>query len=536
MALPTDFNPHDEHNSLLQSHVHPQDYSNPQSQDYDVVVIGAGVSGLISVIIGAWLGKKCALIEKHAMGGDCLNTGCVPSKALISSAKAFHDIKNVHKFGIQLPQGNPTVDFGFVMCRMREIRARISHHDSVQRYAREFCDVFIGEAKFVGDSTVEVVGDDSSVRSLRFKKAMIATGASAYMPPELMPTLFTSSYEGPGSNIPVLTSQSFFNLTELPPRLLVVGCGPIGLELAQSMARLGSKVVCFERGAVLLPREDPDAAQVLQKQLLDDGVELVFNCQIVKLEVMSDGGVYSAPWRSYALTVMVDGDLRLYHGDSILNATGRVPNVVGLGLEKESVEWDNRQGILVDEYFQTSNSNIYSCGDCTGSPFKFTHSADFQARMAVRNMFLGNTHKSSDLLIPWCTYTDPEIAHVGKYESELVATGVEHESFVKQLKDVDRCMCDGVSDGFVKITIDSTSCKIIGATVCGPHAGDMISELTVCIQNGLRAQDLSGTIHPYPTTQEATRLACLGFNKYFKNVDGIPMKTLRRIMSDDVAK
>lgn len=184
----------------------------------------------------------------------------------------------------------------------------------------------------------------------------------------------------------------------------------------------------------------------------------------------------------------------------------------------------------MNEYFQTTNKNIYSCGDCTGTPFKFTHSADFQARMAVRNMFLGPSHRSSDLLIPWCSYTDPEIAHVGKYEKELLENGIAHEVFMKPLKDVDRCMCEGVTDGFVKVIVRASTCEIVGATICGPRAGDMISEMTVCIQNGLKVQDLSGTIHPYPTTQEATRLACLGFNKYFKSKDGVPMRALRMRM------
>lgn len=243
--------------------MHPHSYVNPEPADepYDLVAIGAGVSGLISVIMGAWLGKKCVLIERHGMGGDCLNTGCVPSKALIACARAFHSLKGLSSFGVRLPEGEATIDFGFVMERMRKIRAKISHHDSVDRYKREFCkDIFIGNAEFVGDHTIQVRGDDGSIRLLRFKKAMIATGASAAIPP--IPGL---------RDTPHLTNSDFFNLTQLPPRMVVIGSGPIGLELSQSMVRFGSAVTCLEMFPRLLPREDPDATRVLQTQLEEDG-------------------------------------------------------------------------------------------------------------------------------------------------------------------------------------------------------------------------------------------------------------------------
>ena len=261
-APEAEFLPKDAHNTLLEEHIHPHDYVNPDpDEDYDLVAIGAGVSGLISVIIGAWLGKKCALIERHGMGGDCLNTGCVPSKALIACARAAHSVKSLASYGVHIPAGNPTIDFGYIMERMRKIRAQISHHDSVQRYSREFCKhVFVGNAEFVGGNVIQVTAEDGSTRNLTFKKAMIATGASAAIPP--VPGL---------REVPHLTNSDFFNLTELPPRMLVIGCGPIGLELSQSMTRLGSSVTCLEMAPRLLPREDPDATTVLQQQLLEDG-------------------------------------------------------------------------------------------------------------------------------------------------------------------------------------------------------------------------------------------------------------------------
>lgn len=519
----------DESNKLLQSHVHPVDYVNPipslGEDEYDLVVIGAGVSGLISVIIGAWLGKKCALIERHGMGGDCLNTGCVPSKALISCARAAHSVKNLSQFGVIIPEGSVTIDFGHIMRRMREIRAKISHHDSVQRYSREFCkNVFIGQASFLSNSpavsaatsgdninVVEIIGDDGSSRRIRYKKAMIASGASATIPP--IPGL---------KYVPHLTNSNFFNLTERPESMIVIGCGPIGLELAQCMARFGSEVTCLERGPHLLSREDPDAAAILQEQLIEDGVIIHLNVKFLNIS-------FDPTRKLYDVVVDINGEVKTLHSAALLNATGRTPNVHDMGLELVNVEYDNLRGVMIDDMFRTTNPNIYACGDCC-TPYKFTHSADFQARMAVRNMFLGDHNRLSSLLIPWCTYTEPEIAHVGKYENELKASGIEYECFSRQLKDVDRCLCDGVTKGFVKIIAKSGTDEILGATICGPNAGDMISELTLSIQHGIGITQIAGTIHPYPTAQESIRQACLGYNKYFKNPKGVPLTTLKLLM------
>jgi pyruvate/2-oxoglutarate dehydrogenase complex dihydrolipoamide dehydrogenase (E3) component len=273
VAIPTapaaKFLPADEHNQLLENNVRPANYINPEPDEaYDLVVIGAGVAGLITVIVAAWLGKKCALVEQHGMGGDCLNTGCVPSKALIACARAAHSVKSLRHFGVNIPDGPVTVDFGFVMQRMRAIRAQISHHDSVQRYSREFCKhVFVGCGKFIGDNKVEVVGSDGRTKVLSYNKAMIATGASA-----TIPRVMRSNESNNFTLIPHLTNNNFFNLTELPPRLVVIGCGAVGLELAQAMARLGSQVVSIDAASRLMPKEDVDAAALLRQQLEDDGM------------------------------------------------------------------------------------------------------------------------------------------------------------------------------------------------------------------------------------------------------------------------
>jgi pyruvate/2-oxoglutarate dehydrogenase complex dihydrolipoamide dehydrogenase (E3) component len=367
---------------------------------------------------------------------------------------------------------------------------------------------------------IEVIGDDGSKRQLRFKKAMIATGASAAIAP--VPGLKDCEH---------LTNGNFFNLTTMPPRMVVIGSGPIGLELSQSMARFGCKVTCLEMAPRLLTREDPDAAALLCTQLERDGVNVMTSVKILSVSRSKDGNLYQAPYGTYEITLEKNGETITLQSEALLNATGRAPNVHDVGLEAVGVDWDNRRGVSINDMFQTSHPDIYACGDCA-SAYKFTHSAEHQARMAIRNMFLGDTNKLSDLLIPWCTYTEPEIAHVGKYESELTSAGIKFESFVKQLKDVDRCMCDGTTEGFVKITIEEGTDKIIGATICGPNAGDMISEITVCMQHGIGLTQLAGVIHPYPTQQEAVRHACLGYNKYLKNPNGPALGALKMAMQE----
>jgi pyruvate/2-oxoglutarate dehydrogenase complex dihydrolipoamide dehydrogenase (E3) component len=477
----------------------PEQRSNPTPKaDYDLVVIGAGVAGLLSVICAKALGKRAALIERHYMGGDCLNVGCFPSKAVIRCARAIHDVKNSAKFGVKLPEGEITIDFGFVMARMRELRASIAPHDGVDRYCRDFCDdIFIGDAKFSGPNTIQVEGMDAP---LVFKKAMIATGASAAVPP--IPGL---------REVPHLTNNNFFNLTELPPRLILIGAGPIGIELSQTMARFGSEVTVLEIGSHLLPREDPDAAEVLRSVLVEE-MRIEYSVQIKNIEYT--GGAEAAtcaPWGVYKVTVVLhDGTETVIECDALLNATGRVPNVCNLNLEKVGVDYNNRNGIIIDETFKTANDNIYSCGDCA-SPFKFTHAADWQARTAIRNMFLGTSETQSQLLIPWCTYTEPEIAHVGLYEQEMDNRGINYTSYKRELKDVDRCKCEGVTEGFVKISAREGTDEILGATIVGPSAGDMISEITLCMNNGIGMSKLAGCVHPYPTSAEAVRQCAAQF-------------------------
>lgn len=494
VAPAVDMSPLDEFNTAAVGHVGPRDRPNPTPKErYDLVVIGAGVAGLLSVIQAKRLGKKAALIERHYMGGDCLNVGCFPSKAIIRCARAVHDVKTASQFGVVLPPGEITVDFPAIMQRMRMLRASIAPHDGVERYLRDFCDdIFLGNAQFAGPDSVVVEGMEQPIF---FDKAMVATGASAAVVP--IPGL---------RSVPHLTNNDFFNLEELPPRMCLIGAGPIGIELAQTMARFGSQVTIFEIAPQLLPREDPDAAECL-RQVLESEIDIQYSVRINGIEYNGPEGsaCTKAPWGLYTVNVTLStGEDKTFECEAVLNATGRVPNVCGLGLETVGVEFDNRTGVHVDECFQTANPNIYACGDCA-SPFKFTHAADWQARTAIRNMFLGLRERQQNILTPWCTYTEPEIAHVGLYEKEMDDRGIEYTSYKRDMKDVDRCKCEGVTSGFVKISVAKGTDRILGATIVGPNAGDMISEITICMQHNIGCSSLAGTIHPYPTSAEAVR-------------------------------
>jgi len=488
----------------------------PNPAGYDLVVVGGGVAGLLSVICAKALGQRACLVERHYMGGDCLNVGCFPSKAILACARAVHEVRNSPAFGVVLPPGEVGVDFGKVMARMRELRAAIAPHDGVDRYCRDFCeDVFMGEAKFTDkEGVLEVKRTHSAgtedteggeglveVIEVKYRYAMVATGAAAWVPP--VPGLRAA---------PHLTNASFFNLEERPPRVLLVGAGPIGLELAQAMARFGSEVTVLEAAPQLLPREDRAASEVLRGALEREltfhygaaVTGIAYEPPFLGEEVPSSSESRTkAPWGTYKVSVTLqDGTACVAECEALLNATGRLPNVVGLGLENVGVEFDNRVGVHVDECFRTANPRIYSCGDCA-SPLKFTHAADWQARTAIRNMFLGLAESGSSLLVPWCTYTDPEVAHVGLYEEEMDARGIAYDTYQRELKDVDRCKCEGITEGFVKISARAGTDEILGATIVGPTAGDLISEVTLSMNNGIGLSKLAGCIHPYPTCAEA---------------------------------
>lgn len=483
---PTPLTPWDEHNRELIANVQPPDWQNPVPEGkYNLVVIGAGAAGLISAAIAAGLGAKVALIERKLLGGDCLNVGCVPSKALIRAARAAADVRNAGEFGVRVPEG-VRIDFPAIMERMRRLRAKISPVDSAQRYKEMGVDVFLGQAKFLDSGRIAVGG-----QRLNFSRAVIATGARAIELP--IPGL---------SEAGCLTNETLFSLTELPRRLAVIGAGPIGCEMAQSFQRFGSEVTLVEQICQILPREDREAAEVVERQFERDGIRTICEAKIERIEKRGEERVIHLERREESSELIVD---------QILIGVGRAPNVEGLGLDEAGVNYDSRKGVEVDDTLRTSHPNIYACGDIC-LPLKFTHTADASAQIVVQNALFGvlnlvqgGRKKFSDLNIPWCTYTDPEIAHVGLYEKEARDKGFEVQTYSHSFAEVDRAILEGEEDGFVKIHVRKGTDKILGATIVARHAGEMISEITAVMNAGKGLGTLGATIHPYPTQAEAIK-------------------------------
>ncbi len=479
--------PNDPHNRELVAHVHPPDWVNPKpAPRYNLVVIGAGTAGLVTAAGAAGLGAKVALVERHLMGGDCLNTGCVPSKALLRSAKAAQHVKSAHKYGVHVPEG-VAVDFGAVMERMREIRSRISKHDSAKRFKELGVDVFLGQARFTGGDTVQVGNTE-----LRYKRAVICTGARALHPP--IEGLQEAGF---------LTNESVFSLTELPRRLAVIGGGPIGCELAQAFLRFGAEVTLFHDRDHLLDREDADAAEIVQKRMIAEGLNLVLQAKIARVEKAANAKV---------LHYESQGETKQLEVDEILVGAGRKPNVEDMNLEQVGVQYDLMRGVQVNDQLQTANSNIYAAGDVC-MQYKFTHAADFAARIVIQNALFMGRKKLSALQVPWCTYTEPEIAHVGHYEHTAQEQGIEIDTYTRYLRDVDRAICDGEEEGFVKIHTQKGKDTILGCTIVAEHAGDMISEVSVAMAGGIGLGKLAGVIHPYPTQAEAIRQLGDAYNR-----------------------
>ncbi len=470
--------PADEFNQELVRNVRPADWVNPEpSGRYNLVVIGAGTAGLVTAAGAAGMGAKVALVERHLMGGDCLNVGCVPSKAVIGAARAAAAVRRAGDFGVQVPPGTE-VDFPAAMRRMRQLRARISPNDSARRFREFGVDVFLGEAKFTASDTVDVEG-----RQLKFNRAVIATGGRAAAPP-------ISGLD----EVDYLTNESVFSLTERPARLGVIGAGPIGSELAQAFARLGSHVLLVEAANGILPREDRDAADIVQQALARDGVQVL--CCGKELAIQKRDG-------ATRLTVEVEGREYDEPIDQLLVAVGRAPNVESLNLETVGVNY-GKKGVEVNERMQTTNPRIYAAGDVC-SPYQFTHAADFMARIVIQNALFMGRKKSSSLVIPWCTYTSPELAHVGISEQQAEEQGLELDTYVQSFQEIDRAMLEGHEEGFVKVHTQRGTDKIIGATIVGEHAGDLISEITLAMTHGLGLSKIGSTIHPYPTEAEAIR-------------------------------
>lgn len=477
--------PYDEYNAVLVNNTHPADWQNPEPNGrYNLLVIGGGSAGLVAAVGAAGLGAKVALVEKNLLGGDCLNAGCVPSKTLLRSAKAIGDIKKAADLGIII-EGTVKTDFGAVMERMRRIRADLSHHDSAKRFRDLGIDMFLGAGEFTGVDTFAVDG-----KTIQFSKAVIATGARAVHIP--IPGLAETGY---------INNEGLFELTELPPRLAVIGAGPIGLEMAQAFARFGSKVTVLDITQTMAALRAPDEIAIIRTALEADGITFFMGANTQKIARVGDDKVITFEYEGQTLTLAVD---------EILLAAGRRPNIEGLNFEAANVAY-NKRGVEVNDRMQTTNSRIYGAGD-VAIAMQFTHTADATARIVLNNALFMGRQKYSDLIIPWTVYTDPEIAHVGLFPHEAEAAETAVSTFTIPIQETDRGRTDG-EDGFVKIFVKEGSDKILGATIIARHAGEMISEITTAMVAGVGMKSLSTTIHPYPTQAEAIKKAADAWNR-----------------------
>jgi pyruvate/2-oxoglutarate dehydrogenase complex dihydrolipoamide dehydrogenase (E3) component len=467
--------------------VRPPGWRNPRPHAlYDLVVIGGGPAGLVACESADALGARVALVERDALGGDCLNVGCIPSKALIRTARLCAEMRSAGHYGARAVETSHA-DFPAAMERMRRIRARLSRGDSAARLAEVGVDVFFGDGAFSGPDSVDVAGS-----RLRFRRALIATGARPDTP--RIAGLAEAGY---------LTNESVFDLTTLPQRLLVIGGGPLGCELAQAFGRFGARTTIAQDIPLFLPKEERDAAQLLAEALARDGIEVRLNTTVVRVHVENGTKIADLVSDDYHSQIAVD---------EILTGVGRIPNVTGLNLEAAGVDYDVIAGVATDDFLRTTNRRIYAAGDVTLA-HAFTHTADASARIVVRNALLRGRARVSALTIPWCTYTDPEIAHVGLYVREARECDIPVRTFTIPMHDVDRAITDGEERGFVKIHVHDHSDRILGATIVARHAGEMINEITLAMVAGIGLSTLARVIHAYPTQAAAIHLAAVAYER-----------------------
>jgi pyruvate/2-oxoglutarate dehydrogenase complex dihydrolipoamide dehydrogenase (E3) component len=465
--------------------VHPRDWKNPEPIDkYHLVVIGAGPAGLLTALNAAKVGAKVALIERDRFGGACFNVGCIPSKTIIRTSRLYAEMRDAENFGAHVPTGI-SVDFAAVMERMRRVRARISRKVSAQRLSSAGVDVYFGEARFAGPDAIEVEG-----KRLRFKRALVASGARPKLPS--IPGIAAAGY---------LTNENVFDLAQCPRRLLVLGGGPLGCELAQAFSRLGSQVSIAQDDPMFLGNEERDAAQILSDAMARDGIGIHLNTETINVRMEGNQKMVDLASDDYKFTLSVD---------EILVGIGSAPNVEGMNLEAAGVDYDKEGGILTNDYLQTSNPQIYAAGDVC-SEKKFPHIETAAADLVVHNALFWGREKLSALAIPWCTYTDPEIAHVGLYVKEAREKGIPVKTFTVMMHEVDRAITDGEDEGFVKIHVREGTDKILGATVAASHAGEMISEISLAMSAGIGLAALARVNHPYPTQSQAIKIAATAY-------------------------
>ncbi len=462
-------------------------FKKPKTFDYNMVVIGAGSAGLVTSYIGAATKGKVALIEKHKMGGDCLNTGCVPSKALIRSAKFLADVKKCQKLGFK--SVSVEFDFAEVMERVQRVVRTIEPHDSIERYTSLGVECHTGEAKIISPYEVTVNGKTLTTRNI-----VVGTGARPSIPP----------IEGI-ENVEYLTSDTIWNIREQPNNLLVLGGGPIGSELTQAFARLGSNVTQVQRNKRLIPKEDPEISQMVLESFRNDGINVLVG-HTPKRFFNRDGKDF--------LECESDGNSVEVEFDTLLVALGRKANTTGFGLEELGIELTPQKTIKVDEYMKTNIPNIYACGDVAG-PYQFTHTAAHQAWYCAVNSMLSPFYgfKVDYSTVPWSTFTDPEVARSGLNELEAKAQGIPYEVTTYGIDDLDRAIADEAAHGIVKVLTVPGKDKIIGVTIAGLHAGDIIAEYVAAMKHGFGMNKILGTIHIYPTLAEANKFAAGNWKK-----------------------
>lgn len=481
----------DDEKTFLQR-VRPEGWNNPVARStYNLAIVGAGPAGLAAAESAARLGFSVALIERNRMGGNSLNVGSIPSKAIIRTARVFGMMRDAEEFGAPIPS-EPALEFGEAMARMRRIRTRISEYNSVHNLTALGVDVFFGNARFESASAI-LVGNTR----LHFKKALIATGARPRAPD--IPGLEGTGYR---------TSATIFDMAALPKRLAVIGGGPLGCELAQAFCRLGSHVTIVQNDPKFLPREERDAAEILSRSMARDGMEIRLNTTVV--------GARRANGTKVLETVNneVKGEVK---ADEILLSIGRVPNVEELDLEAAGVALDTDLGIMVDDFLRSTNPNVYAAGDVCLA-LKFTNAAQSSARVAVQNALMQVQRQQSCTAIPWCTYCDPEIAHIGLHVWEARQQSIPIKSFTVMMQDVDRAITDGQDTGFVKIHVAEGSDRILGATIVASRASELINEMAVIMSAGIGMKALAEMVHTYPAQSEAIMLAAQAYKREFERV------------------
>ncbi len=452
-----------------------------KQETYNLVVIGAGSGGLMIAAGAIGLGAKVALIERRKMGGDCLNYGCVPSKSLIRSAKAMAQAqKSKHGIGAS----NPAHPWQDVSNYVQSVIDTIAPHDSVERFQSLGVDVFIGEGRVTSPHTVEVHKPDGRKETVRGKALAVCTGSDPFVPP--IPGLKDVGFQ---------TNETIFTMPEQPKRLAVIGGGPIGSELGQSFARLGSTVSLIEGSPRILSREDADTAAVVATSMKADGMTLHTNSKLMQVDRSPTGKVLHLQ--------LASGEETQVEVDDILVATGRRPSTAKIGLEEVGIKRDHGR-IVVNERMQTNRRSVYACGDATG-PFPFTHTANQQARVIIQNALLPFKTKMRYDTIPWCTFTDPELARVGLSEAEAKQRGIPYRVFTFPFAEVDRAICEDALEGFIKVLVPPKKDTILGVAIVGAHAGELIHEFVVAKAGGLRLGQIASTIHIYPTLAEINR-------------------------------